>query len=527
MRFGAPLFLVLVGTLANAKSLSIKLPDATYAGYHNATSGLDVWLGIRYAAPPVGALRWKSAQPMGKGKGVVNATAMPLQCVQSAATWNATTASEDCLYLNIYAPPRAKNLPVLVWIHGGSWDHNYAAQFDPTPLINLSGNEFVAVVIQYRLGVFGFLSGSDAIRQSGGFNSAITDARFALEFIQDNIGKFGGSKSDVTIWGQSAGGGTVLEVIVQEGRLQQAKKASSSLFKAAILSSPWFPPLGKCSDSYFKEQFKNFTTAAGCLSSNLTDSTSLACLRAAPSEILKRLNYQMNKPLRGRVNYWTACLEDESDSLGYLKIHPAQAFRSGVIAGDFVLAGSNAANGSAPTDLSTSALFENFLTANWPLTADQTAKVESLYPTTSFIDSHARGVSVYQDAVFACGSTWAAEAFTKRKGAWRYLFGILPAVHAQDNAYEFPYWYTYRSPVSPSVFSAFGGAMTNFTVRRDPNSVALNDTWLPVVKGSQVIFNMTSPANISSTGVTRLYNSLSGTKERCDFWAETRIAGGW
>ena len=83
MHFGAQLFLVLVGTLAHAKSLSIQLPDATYTGYHNATSGLDVWLGVRYAAPPVGALRWKSAQPVGKGKRAVNATDMPLQCVQS------------------------------------------------------------------------------------------------------------------------------------------------------------------------------------------------------------------------------------------------------------------------------------------------------------------------------------------------------------------------------------------------------------------------------------------------------------
>ncbi|KAG8763964.1 hypothetical protein FRC11_007645 [Ceratobasidium sp. 423] len=469
MRLGAPalLFSFLV-PFVNGRSLSVKLLDATYVGYHNSTSGLDIWLGVRYAAPPVGDLRWRAAQPTVKGNATVNATIMPLQCIQSQAAWNATNMSEDCLYLNVYSPPNAKNLPVLVWIHGGSWDHNGAYQFDPTPLINLSGNKFVA-----------------------------------------------------------SGGGTVLELLVQEGRLQKASGSKyQSLFKAGIMSSPWFPPLGKCSDTYFKDQFLNFTIGAGC-ASNSTDASLLSCLRAAPSSTLRQLNYQMNKAQRGHVNYWTACIEESSSKNGYLKIHPIQAFRSGLVGADYVLAGSNAADGSAPTNLSMPALFENFLTTYWPLTAEQVAKVVSLYPESGFTDSHARGVSVYQDAVFACGSTWAAEAFTKRKGSWRYLFGILPAVHAQDNAYEFPYWYNYRSPAAPSVFAAFGGAITNFTVRGNPNSKALNGTWPQSRSGNQIAFNMTSPANVSETHSTGFYDALSGTKERCDFWANARLSGGW
>ncbi|CUA75480.1 hypothetical protein RSOLAG22IIIB_05911 [Rhizoctonia solani] len=528
MRLGAPA--LLLGFLVPAvigRSLSVKLDDATYVGYHNSTSGLDVWLGVRYAAPPVGNLRWGAARSVAKGNGMVNATTMPVQCIQSQAAWNATNMSEDCLYLNIYSPANANNLPVLVWIHGGSWDHNGAYQFDPTPLINLSRNKFVAVVLQYRLGAFGFLSGSASIAQSNGLNAAITDSRFALQFVQSNIGSFGGSKNYVTIWGQSSGGGTVLELLAQEGRLEKSSRSThQKLFQAAIMSSPWFPPLGKCSDAYFKDQFRNFTLGAGC-ASNSTDADMLACLRAAPSSTLRQLNYQMNKAQKGRVNYWTACLEDSSTKNAYLRIHPIQAFRSGIVAGDYVLAGSNAADGSAPSDLSTPTLFENFLKTYWPLTTEQIAQVVSLYPENAFTDSHGRGVSVYQDAVFACGSTWAATAFTKRKGSWRYLFGILPAVHAQDNAYEFPYWYNYRSPASPTMFAAFGGAITNFTALRDPNSRALNGTWPPASTRKQIVFNMTSPANISETYGTSFYDTLSGTKERCDFWAGARLSGGW
>ncbi|KAF8675147.1 DNA polymerase A domain [Rhizoctonia solani] len=536
MYLGAPvLFIGLFLSFANGRSLSVKLPDATYSGYHNSTSGLDVWLGVRYAAPPVGESRWRAAQSISEGNGVINSTTMPVQCIQSQAAWNATNMSEDCLYLNVYSPPNAKKLPVLVWIHGGSWDHNGAYQFDPTPLINLSGNKFVAVILQYRLGAFGFLSGSESIAQSNGLNVAITDARFALQFVQSNIDKFGGSKDDVTIWGQR--GGTVLELLVQEGRLQKSTGSKyQALFKAAIMSSPWFPPLGKCSNTYFKEQFRNFTLGAGC-TPNSTDASALSCLRTAPSSTLRQLNYQMNKAQKGHVNYWTACLEDDSSKDGYLKIHPIQALKSGIVAGvsqDYVLAGSNSADGSAPSNLSTPTLFESFLTTNWPLTAEQVTKVASLYPESAFSDSHARGVSVYQDAVFACGSTWATTAFTKRKGSWRYLFGILrrslfklslgglfmlttrtvvAAVHAQDNAYEFPIWYNFRSPVSPSVFSAFGGSITNFTVGRNPNSKALNNTWLQAGSGSQIVFNMTSPANVSETYDAEFYAPLSGTKE--------------
>lgn len=87
------------------------------------------------------------------------------------------------------------------------------------------------------------------------------------------------------------------------------------------------------------------------------------------------------------------------------------------------------------------------------------------------------------------------------------------AVHAQDDAYEFPYWYNDKSPISSSVFSAFGGAMTNFTVRRDLNSVALNGTWALAAKGTQLVFNMTYPANVSSTSAMQFYDPLSGTEE--------------
>lgn len=109
MLLGASLF-GLLGASVCAKSLSVKLRDATYVGYHNATSGLDVWLGIRYAAPPVGDLRWRAAQPVGAGKGVVNATTMPMQCVQSVVSLVA--GCTFALNLIVHRPSGMRRLPV-------------------------------------------------------------------------------------------------------------------------------------------------------------------------------------------------------------------------------------------------------------------------------------------------------------------------------------------------------------------------------------------------------------------------------
>lgn len=136
---------------------------------------------------------------------------------------------EDCLYLNVYAPANADNLPVLVWIHGGGYGF-YNGQQDMSSIIRTNNNTFIGVSIQYRvsltlelkmrtarffeylemlqLGAFGFLS-SDEVARRGALNAGLLDQQFALEWIQQHIEKFGGDSSRVTISGLSAGAGSV------------------------------------------------------------------------------------------------------------------------------------------------------------------------------------------------------------------------------------------------------------------------------------------------------------------------------
>ena len=134
--------------------------------------------------------------------------------------------NEDCLFLNVYAPPTnaSKRLPVLIWIHGGGYGLGDGMQ-DLSTIITANGNTFVGVAIQYRLGAFGFLSSSE-VKNDGVVNAGLLDIAFALQWVQDNIDLFGGDKTKVTISGESAGGGAIMLLsIAGDGKL------GSSLFR--------------------------------------------------------------------------------------------------------------------------------------------------------------------------------------------------------------------------------------------------------------------------------------------------------
>ena len=139
---------------------------------------------------------------------ILPAEALPPRCPQSPDTpivpaYN-YTGSEDCLFLNVYAPQNKINLPVLVWIHGGGYGAGQGNQ-DLSPIINTNNDNFIGVAIQYRLGAFGFLS-SDEVYRYGTVNAGLKDMTFALQWVQSYIGLFGGNASAVTISGESAGG---------------------------------------------------------------------------------------------------------------------------------------------------------------------------------------------------------------------------------------------------------------------------------------------------------------------------------
>lgn len=171
------------------------------------------FLGIPYATPPVGDLRWKAPQPPSAWKGVRDATKYGNRCEQwhiwEDYIFQDAGPSEDCLFLNIYTPPTAKpgsKLPVMVWIHGGGF---IAGSGDEPRYSNsaLVAQNVILVTINYRLGVMGFLASEDLAKEQGGHagNYGLMDQVAALRWVKANISAFGGNPSNVTIFGESAG----------------------------------------------------------------------------------------------------------------------------------------------------------------------------------------------------------------------------------------------------------------------------------------------------------------------------------
>ncbi|NXR14026.1 SASB hydrolase, partial [Semnornis frantzii] len=190
-----------------------------------AQKSVNVFLGLPFAKPPVGPLRFSKPQPPEPWKGVRDATSYPPMCLQDKVKGQIFSdlitnrkekvplqVSEDCLYLNVYSPVSTEapeKLPVLVWIHGGGLVFGAASSYDGSALAAF--DNVVLVAIQYRLGVAGYFSTGD---QHARGNWGYLDQVAALQWIQDNIIHFGGDPGSVTIFGESAGGISVSALVL-------------------------------------------------------------------------------------------------------------------------------------------------------------------------------------------------------------------------------------------------------------------------------------------------------------------------
>ncbi|XP_057610263.1 acylcarnitine hydrolase-like [Chionomys nivalis] len=206
---------------------------------NDTKEGVYIFLGIPFAKPPLGELRFAPPEPPEPWSGVRDGTTYPAMCLQNPdAVYSESQAmmkqsvpsismSEDCLYLNIYTPAHAyegSNLTVMIWIHGGGLSRGLASIFDGSMLA--AKEDVVVVTIQYRLGVLGFFStGDEHARGNWGYLDQVA----ALHWVQQNIAHFGGNPDLVTIFGESAGGTSVSSQVVSP--------MSKGLFHRAIMES--------------------------------------------------------------------------------------------------------------------------------------------------------------------------------------------------------------------------------------------------------------------------------------------------
>lgn len=231
---GALMILTVNAQTNNYFPVQVKIQNGIIEGNYDTKSGLQEYFGVPFAKPPVGELRWKAPQPLDNWNGVLQTKKFSPRPVQGIVFGDMDSRSdglsEDCLYLNVWTPAKhdTKGLPVLVYFFGGGFVAGDASEprYDGA---TMAEKGIVAVTVNYRLNIFGFLSLPGLSAESpykGSGNYGLLDQNEALKWVQKNIASFGGDPSKVTIAGESAGSISV--------SAQMASPLSKHLFAGAI-----------------------------------------------------------------------------------------------------------------------------------------------------------------------------------------------------------------------------------------------------------------------------------------------------
>ena len=421
----------------------IQLADGDVQG--TTDGAVRTFLGIPYAAPPVGALRWRPPQPVTPWVGTLDANSYSDACAQVPALTGTPSESEDCLYLNVWTPDPApvEPLPVMIWIHGGSNVSGSTGDGVPFPGYDglhlydgstLAGERGVVIVtINYRLGVFGFFGHSDLAGEDASYpyagNQGLLDQRAAMEWVRDNIAAFGGDPGNVTIFGESAGSFDVCAHVVSPG--------SRGLFHRAISES------GGCSVGVRTEA--EAAAAADTVSATLGCDAApdeLACLRAAP--VADLLNAAASPPEGSEVDLGIAI------DGGFLPAHPRDLLNAGEFARVPYILGTNHDEGTlffiGSTPITTNAQYQAELLLRY---GPYAAAVGAMYPANAYATPQDALIRVMGDSTLVCSTYDVARRFSDAKGkAFAYTFDRVPplsfiglldlgAFHGLEIAYVF------------------------------------------------------------------------------------------
>ena len=358
--------------------------------------GIDVFRGIPFAAPPVGALRWREPQSVQKWTALRQATAAGPSCIQQRGMslengGDPGRLDEDCLYLNVFSPrlERPARLPVMVWIHGGAliFGSGGLPIYDASALAR---RDVVVVTINYRLGALGFFNHPALDRESPGgpVNFGLLDQIAALRWVRSNIEAFGGDPARVTIAGQSAGAQSVLALM--------ASPLAAGLFSGAIAQSPYGIP--SHSRAKAQETGVALATAMGLAGAR----ASAASLRRIPADRLAERGQKISLAPSFIVG-------DEAIPMPLL-----EAFQKGREHAVPLIIGNNSADASVVESFGVdpAVLVQKMGKAR--------ILVRSLYPGVS--DPSQLGREVARDALFTAFGRRIAYLHSTKAPTWRYYF---------------------------------------------------------------------------------------------------------
>ncbi|KXN84875.1 Lipase 3 [Leucoagaricus sp. SymC.cos] len=518
-------------------SRTVDLGYAKYEGSLNNQTGNVEFLGLRFAATPTGSLRWREPRPPRTTPGIQKADALPNRC------WEAGQGNQPVAPFPLDSHNRGgsrsrkralaipdfsedseakKDLPVIVWIHGGGYMAGSASGFSGTDvfdgddLVREAGGGVIAVIIQYRLGVFGFLAGKK-VHDGGVLNAGLLDQQFAFQWVQTHISKFGGDPRRVTIWGESAGAGSVLQhVIANNGNTRPP------LFRAAITSSTFLPSQYAFDDRIPEQLYAEIVNGTGCSSTVDT----LECLRQVDVNLLQESNTNV-----GDSGFFGTFIFVPVVDGHLITKRPTQLMREGRVNGVALLSVTNTFEGALFVNMNTSSTVQtpSYLANLFPEFRD----TEVAEGTAQYAKQGApidQAVAIMGESIFICPTYFLLRAFKNKSYTRnRYLrvcdqgeFAIPPGGHGNDVIYYFP---NQTAGVLPSFDNAeflnnFSQSFLNFAMSLDPNvkwdpsnTVPHWPRWSEQTR-NEMLFNKTD----ADVPVFHSITTSNELLERCDFW---------
>jgi triacylglycerol lipase len=471
-------------------------PQGTFVGTVlddlNHPVPIEAFLGIPYAQPPVGQLRFAKPVPVENRNGTFQATEYSARCpgkqLLSIPGTPQLEADEDCLTLNIFrwrgSFPTAK-LPVLVYIHGGAYNRGYAAMHDTASMLSWSEEPFLALSFNYRIGALGFLN-SGLTEKEGLLNLGLHDQRLVLEWVQQNIESFGGNPDDVTIAGLSAGAHSIGHHILNINEPR-------TLFHKAIIESgsAISRAVHPATSDLHEEQFKNFVEQVGC--ADKAEADILPCLRAAPFSAITAAQTAVFDASNPSLRWaWQPVLDAD-----IISRRPLEALRSGEYHKVPILTGFNSNEGSmyVPKSAAKSSDFTDFFSTLLPhLTAAELDTLDALYPDPSkdtssrYVDTrnltalsigpqYKRVEAAYGHYAYATPVRQTANILSSSTPVYLYHWALNRTLLAGANHGDQIFYETMSaasrgvSPAHDYLARAFNAYLTSFVVTGDPNGL--------------------------------------------------------
>ena len=433
--------------LTSAQDLVATLDYGTFQGAYSKTYNISYWQTIPFAAPPVGQNRFRAPQPpLPLTDGTYDSSQPFDMCPQRTVN-----GSEDCLYLGLYSRPWTEGQPlrpVVVVFYGGGFIQGSAYFTLPPPaypILNVSStSDAVFIYPNYRTNAFGLLAGAEVLADPhSDTNAGLLDQRAAIRWANAHAARFGGDPADVSIWGQSAGGGSVVAQVIAD---QDFDGQTGARFARALASSPYWPKTYGAASPEAQWNYDTVVDRAGCGGEEDT----LACLKAADVQAIRDASlYVTTTHVYNTSSYtWAPVIDGKflprrlTQAVGEGKVNARVGFGMfNTHEGEtFIPGGLGSATGSGGFN-SSDAGFEGWLSGFLPgLRECEREAVKRYYPKNgsaeeipSYEGWYTAAGLIFRDVVLACPAYWMAGA--QPEGSWLGEYSIAPAKHASDT-----YW---------------------------------------------------------------------------------------